>query len=143
MTNTYSGDPSTSEKDHLRFLLSDTKEPWLFTDEEIQWAYDEHKNIWQAAEELAMKQAASYTDRKDKTVGPLSIKYGQIADRWFDLAEKLRKRSSRNAGAVAITTQRSRRPYFRLGMMDNPTAAHGDQYELLGGDPRDLTDYGD
>lgn len=136
MTTTYSGDPATSPKDAVRFYLHDKADPWLFTDEEIDYQLSEMGSVYLAAAELAMVQGASYTDRRDKTVGPLSIKYGEIGDRWYALAKSLRQRGARASGAIAITTQKTRAPYFTLGMHDIHKT---DAFSLLGSDPRDLT----
>ena len=136
-TYTYSGDPSTSPKDAVRFYLHDRgPDNWLFSDEEINYMIESQGNVWSAAAELAIVQSTKYTDMRDKTVGPLSIKYGEISDRWLKLANSLRSRGSRNAGALAISTGKNIAPYFRLGMMD----IHGDEHSIYG-DPRDLTDY--
>lgn len=117
MANTYSGDPSTSDMDRVRFLISDTADPWLFTNEEIVFTLSDQGGIYQAAEELALVQSTKYTDKADKTVGPLSIKYGEVGERWLKLAQNLRRRSGRS-GAIAVTTQVSRDPHIRLGMHD-------------------------
>ena len=138
-TYTYSGDPSTSPKDAVRFYLHDRgPSNWLFSDEEINYMIAQQGNVWGAAGELAIVQSTRYTDMRDKTVGPLSIKYGEIADRWLKLANSLKSRGASNSGAMAISTGKGGRPYFRTGMMD----IHGDEHSLLGSDPRDLTDYG-
>lgn len=139
-TYTYSGDPNTSPKDAVRFYLHDRgPDTWLFSDEEIEFMLATQGNIWGAAAELAIVQSTKYTDMRDKTVGPLSIRYGEVANRWLELAKSLRSRGSRNSGAVAIMTQKQRgRHYFRTGIHD----IFIDPNELLG-DPRDMTDYGE
>lgn len=120
MANTYSGDPATSPKDHIRFLLSDVAEPWMFTDEEIGYSLNLHNNeTYKSAAYLAFARSIKYTDRKDKSVGPLSIKYGEIADRWIELRDRLLSYGRRyGGGAKAILTQKSQTSYFRLGQHD-------------------------
>lgn len=117
-TTTYSGDPRTNDKDRVRFLLGDTSDPWSFTDEEILYVLEQHGNVYSGAMELATIKATEYADKKDKTVGPLSISYGESAERWLKVAASLRRRSASGGGAVAITTQNERAPYFRLGGQD-------------------------
>jgi hypothetical protein len=122
----YSGDPSARPIDRIRFLLQDTDmDRALFTDSEIEFVLSDYTNPYLAAEELALVQSSKFTNLKDKTVGPLSISYGTTASRWTELAANLRVRGRRSSGggAVAITTQKSREPYFRLGMHDIPAAA--------------------
>lgn len=130
-TSTYSGDPSNSETDSIRFILSDTKEPWKFSNEEIQYTLDREGNPYAAAADLAMIMSGRYTDRRDKTVGPLSIKYGEIGDRWEKLATSIRKRASRSTGARVIMTQSSRQHYFTLGQHDM-FQFHKESENLLG-----------
>lgn len=128
MTATYSGNPTDSDKDRVRFLLRDNLTDGTDTnvispklsDEEIAYLLDEFKNPYAAASEGAYIIAASYTDRADKTVGPLSIKYGEFADRWNKLGDKLSSRAGKTSGAKALTTQTKRsKPIFAIGMNDN------------------------
>jgi hypothetical protein len=119
MTTTYTGNPEDSPKDAVRFLLSDTKDPWKFSDEEITYALSLYNdNVFNGAAELANIMASKYTDRRDKTVGPLSIKYGDLSSRWDNLARSLRQRGKARGGARAIMTQRVRGPHFKIGMHD-------------------------
>jgi hypothetical protein len=122
VSNTYSNNPMTVPLDRIRFILSDTgaSGTWLFSDEELNWQLEEAGSVYAAAAEVAMIMSARYTDKRDKTVGPLSIKYGEIGDRWIKLAESLRKRGSRASGPIAIMTQKNTgSTHFRLGMHDN------------------------
>lgn len=131
MTNTYSGDPSTTDKDALRFLLSDTSAPWLFTDEEIQYMIDNHGSIYNAGVELSLVMVSRYTDKKNKTVGPLSINYGDIAERWLELSNSLRRRSSTTSGAKVVMTQKTKGHIFTIGMNDINNST--EEEKLLGG----------
>lgn len=119
MATTYSGDPRETPKDRVRFLLGDTSAPWTFTDEEILYVIETQGNVYAGAAELATIKATEYADKKDKTVGPLSISYGESSDRWLAVAKNLRGRSARSSGAKAITTQVDRAPYFSLGGHDS------------------------
>jgi hypothetical protein len=126
MTNTYSGDPNASVQDQVRFLLGDTAEPWKFTDEEINYVLTKFGGPYSAAEELSLIRAAHYTEKANKSVGPLRIDYKDIADRWRALAKEMRGRAGRTGGARAITTQKSTEPYYRLGMHDNSVSKYPD-----------------
>lgn len=130
MANEYSGDPSESDKDTVRFLLSDTSAPWNFSDEEINWSLEEYGSPYSAAAELAVVMSGKFADKMDKTVGPLSIDYGSMAERWRTLANSIRKRSNENSGAKVLLTQNSKSPHVRLGMHDIQTLT---QTERLAG----------
>lgn len=137
----YSGDPNARSIDRVRFLLQDTDmDRALFTDSEIEFMLAETNGAYGAAEELALVQSSKFTNLADKTVGPLSINYGSISDRWVKLAASLRRRAARSSGAKAILTQKDRSPHVRLGMHDAPgtyTDTRPENYpvNLLGDEP--------
>lgn len=118
--STYSGDPSTSPKDEVRFLLSDTdmSDP-IFTDQEIMFLLEENGGPYMAAAEGAMIQSGKYSQMSDMSVGPLSISYGEVADRWSELASNLQRRASKT-GVEPILTGNSKYfpPVFSIGMND-------------------------
>jgi hypothetical protein len=127
MASTYSGDPSSSQKDHVRFLLSDNKTEEAadnvvspkFSDEEIQFKIDERGGVYSAASELASIMSGRYADKADKSVGPLSINYQSLSDRWWQLSVSLTQRGSHSSGAKAILTQKSQNKLgFEIGMHD-------------------------
>lgn len=123
MSFSYSGDPSKSFKDQVRFLLRDMAAPGILSDEEIFYLINEYGDPVSAAVTGAQTIAGNYASRVDKTVGPLSIRYGELSMRYEDLANRLitsRKRGGSGAsfGTRAITTQKTRVPYFQLGMHD-------------------------
>lgn len=123
----YSGDPSARPIDRVRFLLSDTDmDKALFTDSEIAYLLLEFTSPYAAAAEAAAIQSSRYTRLAKKTVGPLSIDYGSLSSQWAALEKSLLRRR-RQGGAIAITTQNSTSPYFRLGQMDNPEIMKNDK----------------
>lgn len=131
----YSGNPAGRPIDRFRFLLQDTNlERAMFTDSEIEFLLSENENVYEAAAEGAETQAAKYTELKDKTVGPLSIRYGTSSDRLTALANSLRRRRSRlgAAGALAITTQVPRDPWIRLNIGANVRPGYSYPDNLLG-----------
>jgi hypothetical protein len=97
VTWTYSGDPSSSAKDEIRFLVGDTDEniPEV-SDEEIAYIVTMHADPgvgygnYTAAAVLAQAIAAKYAKKADKSVGGLSIQYKQKYDNYVALAETLR-----------------------------------------------------
>lgn len=132
---TYTGDPSSSEKDAVRFLLQDTDaDRPLMTDEEIAWVISEADPIWDSnyataalcADILVAKFAAMGTISADG----VSISVADLGTRYANLAISLRKTYSRIAGAtggpVALGIDLFEIPDFSvkagsfgLGFMDN------------------------
>jgi hypothetical protein len=120
----YSGDPAARPIDRVRFLLQDTNmDTAFFTDSEIEFTLTEYSSPYATAAELALVQSSKFTNLADKTVGPLSINYGNISERWLKFAASLRNRGRSGSGAQVIMTQVSRGPHVRLGMHDNPVVA--------------------
>lgn len=95
MTWTYSGDPSGSDKDKVRFLVSDTNSnAQLVQDEEINWALSE-EGIYGAASIVARSIAANYAKKADFTAGKdLSVSYARQSKAYSDLADKLVSKAS-------------------------------------------------
>lgn len=119
----YTGNPSLRDIDKVRFLLQDTDtSKATLTDSEIQFLLDEYKNAYSAAAEAALIISAQYAGIKDKTVGPLSIRYGDMVNRYTALSASLRKRATRTSGAAAVFTGTKRDPIFKIGMGDNKGA---------------------
>lgn len=127
----YSGNPSLRTVDRIRFLVQDTDTAKaLLSDAEIEFLSAEWKNPYIAAAEAATIIGTHYSNYLDKTVGPLSIKYGDQAQRYFSLSQNLRQRGSQNTGALAVITQVDRLPTFTIGMGDNK---RGNTFSNLGG----------
>lgn len=118
----YSGDPNARPIDQVRFLLGDVDMSTAkFTDSEILFMLTEYDNPYAAASELALTFAARYVDLRDKTVGPLSIRYGDVLSRWDALAKSLKRRAGAKSGLTVITTQTTRaKPIFTIGQNDFP-----------------------
>ncbi len=123
MSFSYSGDPSKSNKDQVRFLLRDMAAPGTLSDEEIFFLLDTYGDPVSAAITGARTISGNYAGLVDRTVGPLSIRYGDLAKRYDDLGDALlssraRGGSGKAYGVRAFTTQKSQTPYFTLGMHD-------------------------
>jgi hypothetical protein len=104
MTFTYSGDPTTSTRNKVRFLLNDTllSDP-LFTDEELdylitEWGTDVYEICRAAAETLSSK-FARLADQTSKSVGDLSItiSYRTKSKEYQDLAMSFLNRRMRKS----------------------------------------------
>jgi hypothetical protein len=134
MAFTYTGDPSVSTRDQIRFLIADTDstDPH-FTDEELAWQYTTWENVWEAAASCAEILAGRFAKKADSTkkVGDLSLSqtYARAADNYFHLSDHLRLQRSRlfapvpvvNAQALKSTEYRNVETYntdFYLGIDD-------------------------
>ena len=93
---TYSGDPSDSPLDAVRFYCQDTvKEDAIFNDREILFTIAENPNLRVAAA-VCLETAAKKFSRLPKTLkaGPLSKTYGERVDDMLMLAKDLRRKVS-------------------------------------------------
>jgi len=102
MTWTYSGNPQSSGKDAVRFMVGDTVEANpLIQDEEIYFSLGEvNQNLYRAASNVCYNLAAQFTglaQSTSKSVGGLSLSqsYGDRAQRYERLAKDLLLRGRR------------------------------------------------
>lgn len=138
MTFTYSGDPSTSTRNYVRFLINDTDstDP-LFTDEELNYVISEAgSNPYKSARECAEILIARFSrlaDSSSKSVGDISVSesfsakiqhYKELANSF--LVREMRKSPPRpfaNAQALKSTNDRIVDDYNTdayTGIHDNP-----------------------
>lgn len=99
---TYSGNPNSSLKDQVRFMIGDTVEANpLIQDEEIYFCLAEvNQNLYRAASNVCYNLAAQFTglaQSESKSVGGLDISksYGDRAQRYERLAKDLLLRGRR------------------------------------------------
>lgn len=91
MTWSYSGDPSTSDKDAVRFLTGDTVQTeQLIQDEEIDWLLTEYgspqRTSYFAALAIAAKCARSYRQE----TGKIKVWANQKFKQYTELAESMK-----------------------------------------------------
>jgi hypothetical protein len=134
MAWTYSGDPSASDLDAVRFYIGDTTTTrQLLQDAEINFAISEHSNLRLAAAVCADAIAAKFAAESDMRVGDISRSLSQISKAFTALATKLRsevgKRAAPSFPAASRDWKESQRedidlvqPAFGLGDTDNPWA---------------------
>lgn len=133
MNWTYTGNPASSNRDAVRFLIGDTDPAnKRVSDEEVTWALSEEPNVYLAAAVVASSIAALFADRVSKAVGDLRIEYGQQQKNYADLAVRLTVRGNQRAagffaGGISHDDKQTTRrdtdlvnPSFRSGMHDNP-----------------------
>jgi hypothetical protein len=123
MSWTYSGNPSQSNKDAIRFLVGDTDvlDP-LATDEEIEWALTLKSNIYNAASLIASGIATNLARLKISVkIGPISEEYGDRAKFYAARAKELNEMASNNmaiivygGGIIDLNTEAA----FSVGMHD-------------------------
>lgn len=86
----YSGDPSTSAADEVRFLIGDTDNNNLrLTDEEVAWLVSKYPTPIVAAYQGALRLFTRFTGMVDKTVGPTSLRYSGLATQYKALMDQL------------------------------------------------------
>lgn len=106
MTTTYSGNPSTTPKDAVRFLVQDTDMVTAgavrLQDEEINWVLTQQTNVFLAAAECCDIIAAYWAKIQNTRIGPLNIQRGQAVPFYQALAESLRRTAQRWSGAQPV-----------------------------------------
>lgn len=101
--STYSGDPSLSTRDYVRFLIGDTNMAApLFTNPEIDVTLANVGGPLYAAAALCRSQAAKYSSRATKRVGDFSITYGDIARNFLTMAETYQAQADLGVGSGAV-----------------------------------------
>lgn len=111
MTWTYSGDPTTSDRDEVRFLIGDTdaRHP-LLSDAEIAYGIAAYPSggpgypNYRAAIVLLGGLVGKFSASIDKTVGSLSIRNGQRFEQMKQQLDFLKEaaRSGRPAGGPQL-----------------------------------------
>lgn len=138
MTFTYSGDPSTSTRNAVRFLINDTDSTdALFSDEELnylisEWGTNTYE-IARAACETLVSRFNRLADSTSKSVGDISVSesYTAKAKQYQDLANSFLMRRMRktppkpwaNTQALKSTDDRIVDDFntdFYTGIHDNP-----------------------
>lgn len=137
MTWTYSGDPSSSDRDAVRFLVGDTDtNDQLVQNEEITWALTQG-GVYNAASRVARAIAAKFSRKVDFEVSKdLKVFYSKQADLYNSLADNLQEQASRFvplpfAGGISVSnkesyeadTDRVKPSFHRSDFMDNEDSA--------------------
>lgn len=140
MTFTYSGDPTTSTRNKVRFLINDVDATdVLFSDEELDYLIGEWgTNVYEISRgacEVLIARFSRLADNSSKSVGDISVsesysakvqQYQALADSFF--ARRLRKAPPTlkvNADSLLSTNDRVIDDYntdFFVGIHDNPNS---------------------
>ena len=93
MTWTYSGDPSDSTRDAVRFMVGDTDvNDQLLSDEEIDYLVVEHGTINRISSEAARGIAAKFARLMTRSIGGLSADFSAKYRQYLELADNLMAR---------------------------------------------------
>lgn len=134
MTWTYTGSPSSSSKDEVRFLTGDTDNTsQIVTDEEILYAIGQESNNTLAAIRVVRAILGKYARKVDKSVGDLKISNSQVVTHYKELLESLENLRTHSdppmpfAGGISQSGKDTLEadadrvePSFKRGMHDNP-----------------------
>jgi len=104
MTWSYSGDPSTSTLDEVRFLIGDTDSTAeQLSNEEIDFLItDAGNDVYGAAADASRSLMAKYARRADRDVGDLRVKWSQLQAHYGDLYKRYSNRAiTKKLNAVA------------------------------------------
>lgn len=133
----YSGDPAANPIDGTRFLLGDTRAPFLVTDGEVQYALDQaNGSEASAAASLADSLAARFAGAADVASGGVRRSSSQRAAGYRALAARLRMQRGAvipTAGGIEVSEEIARKkdptlvpPSFEKRQDDNPRAFQQD-----------------
>ena len=107
---TYSGDPSSSDLDAVRFLIGDTgpvspatTPVFLLFNEEINYLLAQYSRVLSAAAAGADALCAKFARQVDELSGDLQRKCSQKSKQYGELADKLRKQSSDPLTTIPIS----------------------------------------
>ena len=135
----YSGDPSASANDAVRFLCGDTSSGNAFvSDPEIGYALaQENSNQYRAAALVCEGLAAKFASEPDSKIGDLALSGSQISKRFDERGKELRKRYlargvspfvggiSRSGKDTEISDSDRVQPAFSIGMFDANSSSTG------------------
>lgn len=131
MSWSYSGDPSASTLDEVRFLIGDTDiDDQQLSDEEITYLLAEYESALPAAIAAAEGIAAKYARLVDQKTGDIDVKFSQRAAHYSQLAADLRRKigilAEPYVGGISVSDTEIDKddddvvqPAFEVGMMDN------------------------
>ena len=135
---TYSGDPSSSDIDHVRFLVGDTNSAdQKLLDAEIQFSVNNANSIEAAAADCARAIAGKLSARVDERFESIENRFSQAASAYYQLAKRLDQQAKKKNGMgtpiaggirvsdmdVADTDTDRVQPEVRRGQFANPPEA--------------------
>lgn len=144
----YSGDPSLSAKDGVRFLVGDTNnKDQQCSDGEVLFAIAQTSSLYSASAMVCRAIASKYAREVDSVQNELRTMWSSRQKAYSDLAKQLDVKASGStfaapyAGGISIADKRAQElntdrvpPQFNLGMEDNylPVGPAGNEPMLRG-----------
>lgn len=145
MAFSYSGDPSNSDLDAIRFLLDDTDSTdYQFEDAELEYLIGLFpNNIYYAAAVGAERLASKFSSSPNISADGVSYSQGSLARNWFNRAKELRylgkrlNRAKPYVGGISESDKESVEndedrvePHFTVDMHENVGSTTSSQDEL-------------
>ena len=96
-TGSYNG-AGVSDRDTIRFLIGDKASPFKLSDAEIDWTLTQHTNVYEAAAVCAETLAGHYAKLVSRSMGRLSVQYGEAQSSYRSLATRLRREAALRGG---------------------------------------------
>ena len=126
-TWSYSGDPTTSAKDEVRFYIGDTDEDHqLLWDEEILFLTEKYTNTYWAAGVAANTLAARCAPTTEEKLGDWSGAYQQRYDHFLQLSKDMKEMAIRQAkpffgGTTPLADEKCTPKQVYIGMQSDKT----------------------
>lgn len=119
---TFGNDPANSRLDRIRILIGDTdpSEP-LIDDEPLLWILSIEPNDYLAASKACALIAAKFSRQADMSVGPLAVKFSQLADAYTELADRLALQATQEVSVdvkTDILVAQPKPPFFYRGQFE-------------------------
>lgn len=140
MTWSYSGNPSSSSTDAVRFLVGDTDtNDQLISNEEISYLITEHGSVNRSASEAARAIAAKFARNMNRSIGGLQADFAAKYRQYLELADNLlTKEETDPVGPFLSGYKKDEKQareddtnremiYVRKGFQDNKRAATVDE----------------
>lgn len=124
MVWTYSGDPSSTDRDKVRFMIGDTdsQDP-LLSDEEIMYLLDTKQSVQKAAQEACRAIIAKFAREVSYSLGPEKVEASDRLAHYKELLNELKAQSMEaNAAPSWAGETNPGEPIFDLGIHDNREA---------------------
>lgn len=133
MAFSYSGDPSDSNRDEVRFLIQDTdsSDP-LFQDAEIDFLITDEGSPLKAAMRGAETLMAKFSGLCDENVGRVRVAFGQKSEAYMRLCAKFRRRLAiRDAEPFAGALRESQKDSQELDQDRVPPIFTRDKHDFI------------
>lgn len=117
---TYSGDPSSSPKDNVRYIIGDTDPAYAYlTDKEIEFTLQENNGVIHQTALICVRRIIAIVAKEvDYKIGPEQVKASARLENFKGLLDQLQLEID-SAENVKVPSPGGCPPIFNKGMMDN------------------------